>query len=185
MFADNRHLGEYFVIIRLMYLEMRHTILVLFTIFLSSIVLGQGIAIEGSESEVAFKKQYEQNIRLTKLNGVYIPGSVREAHKRLSKLTPADAISKFASAPEKEVCKKLHFGIGRWMIGNWNFFEGSRLSHLLKQKGVLHPDDMAQFLLRTYHRHLNDLPLDEERLAEELAEERKKVADEVTGKAPF
>ncbi len=185
MFADNRHLSEYFKIIRIMYLEMRHTILLLFAISVSSIIIGQGIAIEGSESELAFKKQYEQNIKLTKINGVYIPGSVREAHKRLSKLTPREAISKFASAPEIEVCKKLHFGIGRWMIGNWNFFEGSRISHLLKQKGVLHPDDMAQFLLRTYHRHLNELPLDEARIAEELAAERKKVADEVTGKTAF
>lgn len=165
---------------------MRQTFLLFILITLSSgIAFSQGIAVEGSESETAYKKQYQKNITLTKINGVYIPGSVREAHKRISKLTPPEAISKFASAPEKQVCEKLHFGIGRWMIGNWNFFEGSRLSHLLKSKGVLHPDDMAQFLLRTYHRHLNDVPLEEEKLAEELAAVRKKVTDKLLGKTPF
>ncbi len=165
---------------------MRQTFLLsIITVLSSYMAFSQGIAIKGSDSETAYEKQYQKNIKLTKINGVYIPGSVREAHKRISKLTPPEAISKFASAPEKEVCIKLHFGIGRWMIGNWNFFEGSRLSHLLKGKGVLHPDDMAQFLLRTYHRHLNDVPLEEEKLAEDLAIERKKIADKLTGKTPF
>ena len=152
---------------------------------LSTSILGQGVAVEGSEAEVAYKAKYEKNIKLTKINGTYIPGTLKEAHKRITKLTPKESIAKFKSAPEKEVCKKLHFGIGRWLIINWNFYEGSRISHLLKTKGVLHPDDMAQFLLRTYHRTLNDKPLDEEVLVAELAKERKKIADEVMGRPTY
>ena len=82
-------------------------------------------------------------------------------------------------AEEKEVCKKLHFGIGRWMILNWNFYEGSRLSHYLKQEGLLHPDDMAQYILRTLHRHLNQLELQKENIIAELKEARMKEINEV------
>jgi len=141
----------------------------------------QVIAEENSESAKAYEKEYAKNIKLTKINGVYIPGTLKEAFKRLNKLSPQEAVVKFQSAPEKKVCKSLHFGLGRWMIENWNFYSGSRLSHLLKNKGVLHPDDMAQFMLRTYHRHLNGLPLEEDAIVAELAAERKKVAQEVRG----
>jgi len=146
-----------------------------------SVTLGQTIAIDGSEADTEYQKEYNKNIKMTKLNGVYIPGTLKEAFKRIDKLSPPESISKFKSAPEVAVCKKLHFGLGRWMIEKWNFYGGSRISHHLKEKGILHPDDMAQFLLRTYHRNLNNLPLNEEALVLELAKERKKIAEEVRG----
>jgi len=160
---------------------MIRTFSVLVLLLSSLNLVAQVIAVEGSESEKAYDKEYQKNIILTKINGVYIPGTLKEAFRRLSKLSPPSAIDKFKTAPEKKVCKSIHFGLGRWMIENWNFYGGSRLSHLLKSKGVLHPDDMAQFLLRTYHRHLNTLPLDEEVIITELAANRKKVAQEVRG----
>lgn len=159
---------------------MRLFITGLFFLFLTA-ATAQSVAKEGSAAEIAYKLEYEKNIKLTKLAGVYIPGSIKEAHKRISKLTPPAAIAKFKSAPEKAVCNKLHFGIGKWLISNWNFYGGSRISHLLKEKGVLHPDDMAQFLLRTYHRSLNGLELGEEELVEELAKDRKRIAAEALG----
>ena len=119
---------------------------------------------------------YAVNIKMSKLYGVYIPKDVDDAIDRLNKMTPPDAIEKFKNAPDEvEVCRKLHLGIGRWMIVNWNFEEGSRLSHYLKKEGVLHPDDMAQYLLRTYYRQLNDLPDNSEAIIGELAIERKKT----------
>jgi len=119
---------------------------------------------------------YAVNITKSRLYNVYIPRDLWDAHKRILKLTPKDAILKFKDGPEKAVCEKLHFGIGRWIIHNWNFYEGSRLSHYLKKKGVLHPDDMAQFILRTLHRDLNDVELEEEKIIEELAIGRKAEA---------
>ena len=162
------------------YRMYRFLYLALFLTFCSA-MHGQAIAEENAEAAKAYEAEYAKNIKLTKINGVYIPGNLKEAFRRLSKLSPKASIANFKSAPEKKVCQSLHFGLGRWMIENWNFYTGSRLSHYLKGLGVLHPDDMAQFLLRTYHRHLNALPLDEEALVEELAQERKKVAEEVRG----
>ncbi|NNE16305.1 MAG: hypothetical protein HKN51_15095, partial [Saprospiraceae bacterium] len=60
---------------------------------------------------------------------------------------------------------------------NWNFYDGSRLSHFLKQKGLLHPDDMAQFILRTLHKHLNKKEIDEKEIVEYLADKRKKAME--------
>ena len=117
---------------------------------------------------------YAINIKLSKIKGVYIPSNLNEAFDRLNKLTPESAIANFKNAEEIEVCKKLHFGIGRWMIINWSFYEGSRLSHYLKQKGLFHPDDMAQFILRTYHRSLLNKDLDEKEIIDELVKARKK-----------
>ena len=131
-----------------------------------------------ADNKSQYDSIYQVNIKLTKINGVYIPANISEAFLRLETLTPKDALDGFKMAEEKEVCRKLHFGIGRWMILNWNFYEGSRLSHYLKEKGVLHPDDMAQFILRTFHRHLNGKELDQESIIEELANERKKIAKE-------
>ena len=150
-------------------------------LLLSVIIYGQSIAEEGSDAQKQFEKEYQANIKLSKIRGVYIPATIDEALGRIQKLSPPAAMSKFQMAPEVEVCAKLHFGIGRWMIQNWNFYTGSRISHLLKTKGVLHPDDMAQFLLRSLHRKLNNKPLDENSLVEELAESRKKIAAEVLG----
>ncbi len=155
--------------------------LLLLILFSSCHLLAQTIAIEGSAADLEYQKEYNKNITLTKINGVYIPGSLEEAFKRINKLSPAESRAKFQNAPEKEVCKKLHFGLGRWMIEKWNFYGGSRISHLLKTKGLLHPDDMAQFLLRSYHRFLNELPLEEEALINELAIERKRLAREAIG----
>lgn len=120
---------------------------------------------------------YAKNIKLSKLNGVYIPRNLADAHRRLIKLTPEAALEKFKTGEEKEVCRKLHFGIGKWMILNWNFYEGSRLSHFLRKERILHPDDMAQYILRTFHRSLLEKPLEEDLLKAELAAARKKEAD--------
>ena len=46
------------------------------------------------------------------------------------------------------------------MIYNWGFYQGSRLSHYLKGLGLEHPDDMARFMIVSWHRHLNEKPLD-------------------------
>lgn len=142
---------------------------------------GQAVAKDSTDAQKAFEREYQKNIKLTKLNGVPIPGTLKEAFRRIKKLTPPDALAKFKAGKEEVVCRKVHYGIGRWMIQNWNFYNGSRFSHYLKQKGVLHPDDMAQFVLRTFHRHLNGLELNEEAIITELENARKKEVREMFG----
>ena len=160
---------------------MKYLIPLLLLVFSGPVASAQAVAKDSTEADKQYQKEYLENIKLTKLNGVYIPGTLKEAFKRITKLTPKESLTKFSSGAEEEVCLKLHYGIGRWMIQNWNFYGGSRFSHYLKQKGLLHPDDMAQFVLRTFHRHLNGLELNEKDLIAEFKDARKKGVRDMFG----
>ncbi len=120
---------------------------------------------------------YMINILKSRIDGVYIPKDLEEAMDRLRELTPEASLTDFSREEEREVCRKLHFGIGRWMIANWKFYEGSRLSHHLLGEGLLHPDDMAQFILRMLHRSLNGNPLDKAEVIAELQDFRRREAE--------
>lgn len=114
------------------------------------------------------EKQYNINIKQTHLEGVYIPASMDEAIQELKDLSDEEALKKFAEAPIDEIADKLHFGIGRWMIVNWQFYSGSRLSHLVKSKGAKTPDAMAQYIIRHFHAHLNNITPNEEELVKKV-----------------
>lgn len=119
-----------------------------------------------AETEAAFDAEYARRIQLTEIAGVYIPNDLEDAFAELKRLSAQAGLEKFKEAPEDTISTKLHFGLGRWMIHNWGFYEGSRLSHYLKELGLDHPDDMARFLIVSFHRHLNEKPLEaEERIA--------------------
>ncbi len=110
-------------------------------------------------AEREFDSLYAIRIELEEIDGVYIPENLDDAFAELSRLSSSADLEKFKSAPEDVVRDKLHFGLGRWMIHNWGFYDGSRMSHYLKELGLEHPDDMAKFMVVSYHRHLNDIPL--------------------------
>ncbi len=125
-----------------------------------------------ADTEEKFDSLYAVRIQLEEIDGVYIPADLEDAIAELSRLsTPAD-LEKFKQAPEELVAEKLHFGLGRWTIYNWGFYEGSRLSHYLRQLGLEHPDDMAKFLIVSLHRSLNDRPLEIEEQVEFYKQKR-------------
>ena len=126
---------------------------------ISCIILGFTLnysAQNSATTEEQYLKEYDMNIKKTHLNGVYIPVSIEDAMNELQELSDELTMQKFAQAPIDDVAEKLHFGIGRWMMVNWQFYTGSRISHLMKEKGVLTPDAMAQYLIRHLHAHLNN-----------------------------
>ena len=124
--------------------------------------------------EIEYQKIYEQNIQLEYINDVYIPSDVAEAMVELDRLSNDEGRQKFLEAEEDLVAETLIYGLGKWMIVNWNFYEGSRLSHKIKEYGVTHPDDMAKFLIVSYHRHLRGVSLDLEERGESFFDKRKK-----------
>lgn len=127
--------------------------------------------------EVTFEERYERNIKKSRINGVYIPKNLDEAMSELLALSSDEAIAKFIAGEEEVVAKRLHFGLGRWMIYNWNFYEGSRFSHYLKEKGIHHPDDQARFVIVSLHRQLNQKDINEEGqiLAFQVAREKERL----------
>ena len=118
------------------------------------------------DTEAEYDSLYEIRIQKDELDGVYIPADLEDAFAELQRLSSPADLEKFRMASEETVRDKLHFGLGRWMIHNWGFYGGSRLSHYLKELGLEHPDDMGKFLLVSFHRHLNGKPLEiEEQVA--------------------
>ena len=142
-------------------------------LIISCLILGYTLSLSGQDafnSEAEYLKEYERNIKKTHLEGVYIPASIEEALEELKNLSDEASLQKFAQAPIEKVAEKLHFGIGRWMIVNWQFYTGSRISHIMKEKGVLTPDSMAQYLIRHFHAYLNNQVLDEKELIKKVNE---------------
>lgn len=129
-------------------------------------------------SEVEFERQYQENIRKEMLNGVYIPKNLDDAMLELDKRVSPESREKFKSIPEDSVCMVMHHRLGQWMILNWGFYGGSRLSHYLRSAGVTFPDDMADFLILAYHRRQNAKPVAIRELATEFKEKRKKEYEE-------
>ena len=146
-----------------------------------TILLFLGVAAIGrsQDYEALIKAQdsiYQINIKKSRINGVYIPESLEDAFKELDELSTPEARLKFKNAEEEMVARKLHFGLGRWMSYNWNFEEGSRLSHILRGYGIHNPDDMINFMLRSYHRHLNGKDQEiAQRAADYIKEQKKRV----------
>lgn len=128
-------------------------------------------------------KRYQENIKKSKIDGVYIPTDTADAIKEIKTLAPEDGLNQFAEiVDENEAARKLYFGLGRWMGINWSFYEGSRLSHHLKQNGLVHPDDMIIFLLTVLHRDLNGIKSDNKDVVDALGKKRKEIARETIDK---
>jgi hypothetical protein len=127
-----------------------------------------------ANNEAEFEKQYQERIRKDKLNGVYIPKNLDDALLNLDKLISVEAQQKMKEIPEDSVCLYLHHRLGQWIILNWGFYGGSRLSHYLRSAGVTFPDDMADFIILAYHRRLNGKPVLIRELAPIFREKRKK-----------
>ncbi len=124
------------------------------------------------ETEEDYDKKYQQRIQQEYLYGVYIPKDLSDAIVQLNKLADRESLQKFRAAQEDTAVQKLHFSLGRWIIHNWGFYDGSRLSHQLKQMGLHHPDDMARLIIRSLHRSLNKKPIEAKAQLKALQEAR-------------
>ena len=138
---------------------MKYCVPVFLCLFLSLSLAGlnQSYGQDPIADEETFDERYARNIKKSRINGVYIPSDIEDALVELKALSSEASLKKFMHEEERTVCRKLHFGIGRWMIYNWNFYEGSRISHLFKEKGITHPDDIAQILLISLHMLISNI----------------------------
>jgi hypothetical protein len=147
---------------------------VLFTPFQNVFAQTEKEEVGPPSNEAEFERQYQESIRKETLNGVYIPKNLEDAMLELDKRVSLEARAKFKALPEDSVCMLMHHRLGQWMILNWGFYGGSRLSHYLRSAGVTFPDDMADFLILAYHRRQNAKPIGIKELATEFRERRKK-----------
>jgi hypothetical protein len=131
-----------------------------------------------ASTEEEFERQYQERIKKDKLNGVYIPKNLEEAMTELDKRISVESQAKIKAIPEDSVCIIMRQRLGQWIILNWGFYSGSRLSHYIRSAGITFPDDMGDFLILAYHRRLNGKPIGIKELATEFKEKRKKEFEE-------
>ncbi|MEO5906397.1 MAG: DUF6794 domain-containing protein [Saprospiraceae bacterium] len=134
--------------------------------FLSIFLSVVSINISEAQTAEEFEANYAKRIKEEMIYGVYIPVDLDDAYSELNRLSNPNALGGFKNAPEEEIRRKLHFGLGRWILSNWGLEDGSRISHYLKLKGISLPDDMVRVIIVTWHRKLNGKPL---MLDEEIA----------------
>jgi hypothetical protein len=128
--------------------------------YLSLVLVSLGIGTPVfAQTPEEYQANYAKRITQEMINGVYIPVDLDDAFSELVRLSDPKGLAAFKEAPEDSIRRKLHFGLGRWMLINWGFEEGSRMSHYMKGRGVSHPDDMAEVIIVTWHRNLNKQPL--------------------------
>jgi hypothetical protein len=158
----------------------KNCVTLLFCIITTSLFAQTPVAKEEwpSSTEAEFEKQYQERITKEKLNGTYIPKNLDEAMAELDKRISSESQSKMKAMPEDSVCIFMHNRLGQWLILNWGFYGGSRLSHYLRSAGITFPDDMADFIILAYHRRLNTKPIGIKELATEFREKRKKEFEE-------
>lgn len=131
-----------------------------------------------ADTEEEYQKRYQERISKDRLHNVYIPKNLDDALAQLDKNISEESKVAIKDIPEDSVCLKLHNRLGRWMITNWCFYEGSRISHYLRSAGVTYPDDMADFMIIAFHRKLNGKPVEIKALSQYYRETRKKEFQE-------
>ena len=156
----------------------------IFFIFLIVLpVCAQAQKYEPADTEAAYMSQYNERIKKERLFGRYIPKDLNDAFLQLDQLIDDKDKQTFRILSEWDATHKLYFSFQRWIINNWGFDGGSRFSHYLKGIGLSHPEDMATFVILTYHRKLNKKELDVKSAAAALREERIKSFQKTRQKA--
>ncbi|MEM8525577.1 MAG: DUF6794 domain-containing protein [Bacteroidota bacterium] len=91
----------------------------------------------------------------------YIPKNLNDATNfLLCKWSETDK-DEFKNKEEDTGVADLHFGTGVYIRNGWKLWEGkNRLSRFFKSKGIFHPDDMSSIILTSFHRRLNDKPIE-------------------------
>lgn len=128
---------------------------------------------DGQEADVYKPDPYEVRIKKSYINGVYIPKDILDAVSELDKKIEPEGLIAFKNYTEEEAASRSFFGFGRWMSHNWGLDEGSRLSHSFRTQGLSNVEDIIRVLMITYHRHINNKPLDTENLIKHYKELRK------------
>jgi len=147
------------------------------TLIVAFLLLGGMMTVQaqssGQDDEVYTPEPYEVRIKKSYINGVYIPKDIQDAISELDKKIEPSALEAFKQYSEEEAASKSFFGFGRWMSHNWGLDEGSRLSFYFQNQGLSNVEDMVRVLMITYHRHINEKPLDTEDLVKQYRELRK------------
>ena len=129
-------------------------------------------------SKTEIEKNYKERIEQSQIAGQYIPKDLPDAIAELNKLTDQSSRDKFKQLNEFNAEHKMYFSLVRWVCTNWGMYEGSRISHYLKEVGISYPEDQAVAIIIAWHRTLNKKEINFKEIRDRLVEKRKKEREE-------
>jgi len=88
-----------------------------------------------------------------------IPFGLRSTINQIDKNLNDTVKYDFKIAPENVATSKHHFGLGLNIRNGKNLWKGGLLKTYFRLNGIRHPDDMSGIILTTYHRKLNNEPI--------------------------
>mgnify|MGYP000904710135 CR=1 FL=1 len=139
-------------------------IFVFFTFF-TTLSGGYSQVITDIKPDTTTLKEFEQRIKLTRIDGKYIPKDLNDAMMELNKIMEDGAKKKFAEMSENDARQKTHFSFGKYINARWYIQEGSRLTIWFQKNKIYDFDDMIDCIIVSYHRTLNNKPIEFEILA--------------------
>lgn len=85
------------------------------------------------------------------------PTNLEECFIELKKMLSEDDI--FFIKQNVRNVNYFHHSVGRKIRNKWGLWENSELKSYFEKIGLHHPDDMSGLILKSFHYHLNNLPL--------------------------
>ena len=82
-----------------------------------------------------------------------IPTNLEECYTELEKQLSQEDIEALRNEDDMIV---YHFSLRLWIRNNWGLWKGSPLSKHLEDRGIWLPDEMSDFILRSFHDYLNN-----------------------------
>lgn len=92
-----------------------------------------------------------------------IPTNLDESIEFLKRKIPAGELEEFKNLPERRAVGATHHGIGMHLRNTWGLWSGSELKDWFLERGVWHADDMSGIIIKSFHRVLNDKPIELEK----------------------
>lgn len=93
------------------------------------------------------------------------PKTLEETFPHLGRMFNDTMLYNFMVLPEDVSTIRLHHGLGTFLRNHWGLWRNSELKQYFQSKEIYHPDDMSDIILKSYHRHLNNIPIDLEQQA--------------------
>ena len=88
------------------------------------------------------------------------PKTLEETFQYLDQMIGDTLKYNFIILPEDVATSRLHFPFGMWIRNEWGLWKNSDLKKYFLEKGIEHPDDMSGIIFTSYHRFLNNEPIE-------------------------
>lgn len=106
----------------------------------------------------------------------YIPVDLEDAFAYFECAWSKEDLETFKNKEEKSATVSLHRGYGMNIRNGWGLWKRKgKLVEFLNKKGIYHPDDMSAVIFTSFHRKLNNKPIELEKQAEFYREYWKRV----------